>query len=177
VHTRPALRIMYCNSRNSRCESVVSKVELDSSATKSVRRHHVAMIVETSVHASDELSDRERFRDKVDGTPFQTVDPDVDRAMSGQDEDSLCRVVCRQSSQYHSAVDVGHPEVKNDEVGCPTHHQSQSAGAVGGTAHLVTCTLERAYEEGANLPLVVDDENRTHESPLHHSEVACCPAH
>ena len=106
----------------------------------------------------EQLLTLERLDEVVVGTGVQALDAGLQRVAGGEHEDR--HVVGRAQPAGHlDAVELGQPEVEDDEVGVERRRLAQRRLAVGGDAHLVALQAQRALEDLGDLLVVLDDEH------------------
>jgi len=112
---------------------------------------------EPGTHSGEQLGETEGFGDVVVGTRVE-ADDDVDLVAAGRDDDDVqLRVAAAQLAAHVDAVDVGQPQVEQDEVGRRT---GQAEGIAAGLrpADGRAVPGERLYEGAADGLVVFDDE-------------------
>ena len=95
----------------------------------------------------------------VVGAGIEPVDPIGDRVARGQEQDRQGQAFRTQSATDRQAVDSGHGDVEDDQVGDRSLDRSQRLSAVRGARDLIALGAESALEHPTNRPVVVDNEN------------------
>ena len=108
--------------------------------------------------AGEQLLALEGLDEVVVGAGVEALDARLDRVAGGEHEDR--DVVGRAQAPGHlHAVELGQPEVEDDEVGVEGGRLVERRLAVAGDAHLVALQAQRALEHLGDLLVVLDDEH------------------
>ena len=108
--------------------------------------------------AGQQLLALEGLDEVVVGAGVEALDARLERVARGEHEDR--HVVGRaQPARHLHAVELGQPEVEDDEVGVERRRLVERRLAVGGDAHLVALQAQRALQDLGDLLVVFDDEH------------------
>ena len=121
----------------------------------------VGVAAEHRADASVDLRGREGFDDVVVGAGVEEPD-DLGLVVAGGGHDHRCRGDAAEHGQDLAAVEVGEAKVEDDDVGLPVDRGGERVGAGGLGAHRVASVGETAYQRGADVLIVLDDEHRRH---------------
>ena len=108
--------------------------------------------------AGEQLLALEGLDQVVVGAGVEALDARLERVARGEHEDR--DVVGRaQPARHLHAVELGQPEVEDDEVGVEGGRLVERRLAVAGDAHLVALQAQRALQDLGDLLVVLDDEH------------------
>ena len=113
-------------------------------------------------HAQHHLGGTERLDDVVVRTEGQAVDAVGHRAAGAEHDDGHGVRRRARSREHVEPVDVGQPEIQQDEVDVADGEQMERLGSAAGGEHAVTGALEVATQDVADVAVVLDDEHRAH---------------
>ena len=113
---------------------------------------------QVGAHAREQLGEPERLDQVVVGAGVQ-ADDDVELLVAGgEDEDGHVGVGGAQAAAHLDAVDVGEPEVEDDEPDVGPDLRQRRAAA-GQAHHAMSLRLEHAREARRNCLVVLDEEH------------------
>ena len=116
--------------------------------------------IERALDRAQQLGERQRLLDEVEGAEARRLDRGLDRAVAGHhDHRTAIGGAGRPLAQQRDAVDVGHPDVEQHEVGHLAGARGARLRGVGGDVDVVAFLGEDLLEQAADVRLVVDDEN------------------
>ena len=108
--------------------------------------------------AGEQLLALEGLDQVVVGARVEALDARLERVAGGEHQD---RDVVRgaQPARHLHAVELGQPEVEDDEVGVEGRRLVERRLAVCGHAHLVALQAQRPLQDLGDLLVVLDDEH------------------
>ena len=116
--------------------------------------------LERALGRAQQLGDRQRLLDEVEGAEPRRLDRGLDRAVAGENDDRAAqRMLLVPFAQQRDAVHVGHPDVEQHEVGLLARGRAARGGRVGRDLDLVALLREDLGEQSPDIGLVIDDEN------------------
>jgi hypothetical protein len=131
-------------------------------------------VPERHPRAGEQLPDGERLGDVVVGAAVEGRHLVRFRSPSGEDDDRDSRPLPQPADDVE-AVQIGQPEVQNDEVGLPGRSLEEPVLAGLGLDDAVSLAREGRAEEAADRRLVLDDQHhRT--APRSAWGIGCVPA-
>ena len=123
--------------------------------------------LDAALHREDELVGIERLRDVVERAGLHRRDRDALRAVRRQHHHGHARVLHAERGEHLHAVDVGHREIGEHDVGAVRLEVGDARGAAVGGVHVEPCVAEDGLEREAHRGLVVDDQDARHGRTLH----------
>jgi hypothetical protein len=94
--------------------------------------------LERALGGTQELRDRERLLDEVEGAEARRLDRGLDCAVAGEHHDGAAqRVLLVPLAQQRDAVHVRHPDIEQHEIGLLARSCAARGGRVGGDLDLV----------------------------------------
>jgi hypothetical protein len=84
------------------------------------------------------------------------------RAVGGDHDDRLPRILGVDVHQDIHAVAVGQGEIEQDQIKAPLADAMQALLPGGGSLHVVPFHFEKGLQRLADLGLIIDDEHRAH---------------
>ena len=116
--------------------------------------------IERALHGAQQLGERQRLLDEVEGPEARGLDRRLDGAVPGHHDDRAAVGDARGPfAQQRDAVDVGHPDVQQHEIGDLPRARGARLRGVGGDVHLVAFLGEDLLQQAADVRLVIDHEN------------------
>src|SRR4051794_17882297 len=108
--------------------------------------------------AGQQLLALEGLEQVVVGARVQALDARLQRVAGGEHEDRHVVGLAQPAGHVH-AVELGQPEVEDDEVGHEVVGRAEGRLAVGGDARLVALEAQRALQDLGDVLVVLDDED------------------
>ena len=121
--------------------------------------------LQRALRGAQELGDRQRLLDEIEGAEAGRLDRGLDRAVPGQHDDRAAqRVLLVPLAQQRDAVHVRHPDVEQHEVRLLARGGAARGGGVGRDLDLVAFLGQDFRQQATDVGLVVDhqDSRRTH---------------
>jgi hypothetical protein len=122
-------------------------------------------LLECVLHGEEQLVDRERLLDEVEGAELRRPYGGLDGAVTRHHHDRQMRMRAAKDLQHLDAVASGHRDVEQHQIGAFTVGElMQRPLAVLGGHHLEALVGENTSEGTADAFLVVDDQDPAHAS-------------
>ena len=116
--------------------------------------------IERALHRAQQLRERQRLLDEIEGAEARRLDRGLDRAVTGHHHHrAAVGGAGRPLAQQRDAVDVGHPDVEQHQVGRLPRARGARLGGVGGDIDLVAFLGEDLLQQAADVRLVIDHQN------------------
>ena len=116
--------------------------------------------IERALHGAQQLGQRQRLLHEIEGAQARRLDRGLDRAVTGHhDHRAAVGGAGRPLAQQRDAVDVGHPDVEQHQVGYLPGARGARLRGVGGHVDLVALLGEDLLEQTADVRFVIDHEN------------------
>src|SRR5262249_55421489 len=124
--------------------------------------------IERPLHRTQQLCERQRLLDEIEGAEPGGLDGGFHRAVPRHHHHRAAVGGGRRPfAQQRDAIDVRHPDVEQHEVGNLPGARGARLRSVGGDVHLIAFLGEDLLQEPADVCLVIDYENMW-------SAHACC---
>jgi hypothetical protein len=103
---------------------------------RTARHQHAAgLVLEHALDRGQQATDRERLLDEVGGAQARRGDRVLDVAVAGDHDYADIRPLGLDAAQHFDAVDVGHPDVEQNERRVLARDQVHHAGGIAGVEH------------------------------------------
>ena len=116
-------------------------------------------MVEGALHGVDEMLALEGLEQVVVSAAAHGVDGHADVVNGGNHDDGKLRLLAVNALEQRDAVAVLHDDVGEDQVEGVPLENFQAFAAAGSELDVVALALERGADHGADMGLVVDDQN------------------
>src|SRR6185369_13959123 len=126
---------------------------------RAARLTAIATGVQRALDGAQQLGERQRLLDEIEGTEPRRFDGGLDRTMTRHHHDGAGRAVrLRPLAQQRDAVCVGHPDVQQHEVGVVLRADRARLGSVRGNVYFIAFVREDLLQEPADFGFIVDDK-------------------
>ena len=116
--------------------------------------------IERALHGAQQLRERQRLLDEIEGAEARRLDRGLDRAVPGHHHHrAAVGGRGRPFAQQRDAVDIGHPDVEQHQVRDLARARGARLRRVGGDVHLVALLGEDFLQQAADVGLVIDHQN------------------